>query len=83
MYLLTPLFMILIGLGLKKSIHISFSIQCYLLGLISSFFVITLGSDLLSEYVGIYQRIIEFLLILWVVLCAFEIKKNRLHFIKV
>ena len=83
MYLLTPLFMILIGLGLKKSIHISFSIQCYLLGLISSFFVITLGSDLLSEYIGIYQRIIEFLLILWVVLCAFEIKKNRLHFIKV
>ncbi len=43
---------------------------------ISSFFVITLGSDLSSEYIGIYQRIIEFLFILWVVLCAFEIKKN-------
>ena len=74
--------MILIGLGLKKSIHIGFLFNAILLGLISSFFVITLGSDLLSEYVGIYQRIIEFLLILWVVLCAFEIKKNRLHFIK-
>tara|TARA_B100000768_G_C11129307_1_gene311040 strand:- start:52 stop:678 length:627 start_codon:yes stop_codon:yes gene_type:complete len=76
MYVLTPLFMILIGLGLKKSTYMSFSIQCLLLGIISSFFVITLGSDLSSEYIGIYQRIIEFLFILWVVLCAFEIKKN-------
>ena len=68
--------MILIGLGLKKSNYMSFSIQCYLLGLISSVFVITLLSDLFSGYIGIYQRIIEFLFILWVVLCAFEIKKT-------
>ena len=70
MYLLTPLFIILIGLGLKKSTYMSFSIQCLVLGVISSFFVFILGSDLSSEYIGIYQRTIEFLFVLWVVLCA-------------
>ena len=76
MYLLTPLFIILIGLGLKKSTYMSFSIQCLVLGIISSFFVFILGSDLSSEYIGIYQRTIEFLFVLWVVLCAFKIKKT-------
>ena len=76
MYLLTPLFIILIGLGLKKSTYMSFSIQCLVLGVISSFFVFILGSDLSSEYIGIYQRTIEFLFVLWVVLCAFKIKKT-------
>tara|TARA_B100000900_G_C20357703_1_gene624997 strand:+ start:142 stop:777 length:636 start_codon:yes stop_codon:yes gene_type:complete len=75
-YLLTPLFIILIGLGLKKSIYLNFSIQSLLIAVISSFFVFTLGSNLSSEYIGIYQRTIEFLFVLWVVLCAFEIKKT-------
>ena len=75
MYLLTPLFNILIGLGLEKSTYLRFSIQSLLIGVISSFFVFKLGSDLSSEFIGIYQRIIEFVFVLWVVFCAFEIKK--------
>lgn len=75
MYLLTPLFNILIGLGREKSTYLRFSIQSLLIGVISSFFVFKLGSDLSSEFIGIYQRIIEFVFVLWVVFCAFEIKK--------
>tara|TARA_B100000287_G_scaffold85927_1_gene78518 strand:- start:45 stop:665 length:621 start_codon:yes stop_codon:yes gene_type:complete len=78
MYLLTPLFIILIGLGLKKSIYLRFIVQSLLIGVISYFFVFALGSDLSSEYIGIYQRIIEFFFVLWLVLCAFEIKKTGL-----
>lgn len=76
MYQLTPFFIILIGLGLKKSIYLRFTIQSVIIGVTSYFFVFTLGSDLSSEYIGIYQRIIEFFFGFWVLLCAFEIKKT-------
>ena len=73
-YLFVPFFMILIGLGLKKSTYYSFSVQSILLGIISFLLVCVLGSDLISEYVGLYQRMIELVFILWIIFCANEIK---------
>ena len=76
-YLFVPFFMILIGLGLKKSTYYSFSVQSILLGIISFLLVCVLGSDLISEYVGLYQRMIESVFILWIIFCANEIKSKN------
>jgi len=76
-YLFVPFFMILIGLGLKKSTYYSFSMQSILLGVISFLLVCVLGSDLISEYIGLYQRMIESLFVLWIIFCANAIKSKN------
>ena len=76
-YLFVPFFMILIGLGLKKSTYYSFSMQSILLGIISFLLVCVLGSDLISEYIGLYQRMIESLFVLWIIFCANAIKSKN------
>jgi len=77
-YLLVPLFMILIGLGLKNSGYKNtFSLQSTVYGLISIFFVFILGSNLNSEYIGLYQRMIESVFVIWIISCAITIKKLK------
>ena len=66
MYLFVPLLIILIGLAIRKTRH-RFSIQSTMLGLFSLIFVYLFGSELLGEYVGIYQRIIEIIFALWII----------------
>ena len=75
MYLFVPFFIILIGLAIRKTRH-WFSIQSVILGLFSSILVYLFGSDLLGKYVGLYQRIIEIIFALWIILCSLEIKKR-------
>ena len=75
MYLFVPFLIILIGLAIRKTRH-RFSIQSTMLGLFSLIFVYLFGSELLGEYVGIYQRIIEIIFALWIILCSVEIKKR-------
>lgn len=75
MYLFVPFLIILIGLAIRKTRH-RFSIQSTMLGLFSSIFVYLFGSELLGEYVGLYQRIIEIIFALWIILCSVEIKKR-------
>ena len=75
MYLFVPLFIILIGLTIRKTRH-WFSIQSVILGLFSSILVYLFGSDLLGKYVGLYQRVIEIIFALWIFLCSVEIKKR-------
>lgn len=77
MYLLAPFFLILIGFGLKKSSFSRFSRQSIFLGIISFILICVLGSELVSEYTGLYQRMIELTFILWVIFCAYEIKSNN------
>jgi hypothetical protein len=76
-YLFVPFFMILIGLGLKKSPYYRFSIQSVLLGIISFSLVCVVGSDLISEYIGLYQRMIESVFVLWIIFCAIAIKSKN------
>ena len=75
MYLFVPFLIILIGLTIRKTRH-TFSIQSTMLGLFSLIFVYLFGSELLGEYVGLYQRIIEIIFALWIILCSVEIKKR-------
>ncbi|MDC1534634.1 DUF998 domain-containing protein [Flavobacteriaceae bacterium] len=76
-YLFVPFFMILIGLGLKKSTYYSFSLKSILLGIISFLLVCLISSDLNSEYIGLYQRMIELVFVLWIIFCANEIKSKN------
>ncbi len=77
MYLFVPFFMILIGLGLKKPNYYRFSVQSILLGIISFVLVYVLGSNLFSEYIGLYQRMIELVFVLWIIFCAIAIKSKN------
>ena len=77
-YLFVPVFMILIGLGLKKSHNNTFSLQSIVCGAISILFVFILVSNSNSEYIGLYQRIIESVFVIWIIFCAITIKNKKL-----
>ena len=77
-YLFVPVFMILIGLGLKKlSNNNTFSLQSIVFGAIAVLFVYILVSNSNSEYIGLYQRMIESVFVIWIVFCAFVIKNKK------
>jgi hypothetical membrane protein len=76
-YLFVPVFMILIGLGLKKSHNNTFSLQSIVCGVISILFVFILVSNSNSEYIGLYQRIIESVFVIWIIFCAILIKNKK------
>lgn len=77
-YLFVPIFMILIGLGLKKSsIYNRFSLQSIVLAVTGMCFVFLLLADAKSAYKGLFQRIIEFVFVIWVILCAIRIKNSN------
>lgn len=80
-YLLVPISIILIGLGLRKSSAFKrLSNQGIIYGAISMIFVFILSSNPNSEFRGLYQRIIETVFILWIITCAFAIKKRKYSF---
>jgi len=77
-YLFVPVLIILIGLELKKiQKNTVFSLQSIVLGVISFLFVCVLFFNSNSKYIGLYQRIIELVFILWVVFCAIAIKNEK------
>jgi hypothetical protein len=77
-YLFVPVFMILIGLSLKKSSNNNtFSLQSIVFSIISILLVYILVSDSNSEYIGLYQRMIESMFIIWIIFCAIVIKNKK------
>jgi hypothetical membrane protein len=79
MYLFSPISIIIIGIGLKQmSNYNRLSIIAITLGLISILFVYLFFSDLSSEFLGLYQRIIESVFIIWILSYAFTIKQSKL-----
>lgn len=77
-YLFVPFFMILIGFGLKKSHNNNtFSLQSIAFGAIGILFVYILVSNSKSEYIGLYQRMIELVLVTWIIFCAIAIKNIK------
>ena len=77
-YLFVPVLIILIGLELKKiQKNTVFPLQSIVLGVISFLFVYVLFLNSNSKYIGLYQRIIELVFILWVVFCAIAIKNEK------
>ncbi len=75
-YLFVPIFMILIGSGLKKTSNKWFSLQSILLGVLSILFVYMLVANPNSEYIGIYQRMVEMFFVIWIIFCALAINKS-------
>lgn len=76
-YLFVPLSLLAIGFGLRqlKTLHrlSTIALAC---GLNCMLFIGILLSDPLSDYVGLYQRIIEGTFILWIVICSWHCKNS-------
>ncbi len=74
-YMFVPLSMILIGIALSKfptSKKISrLGITC---GIVGYLFVFLFISEPTSDYIGLYQRIIESVFILWIISYAFHLR---------
>ncbi len=76
-YIFVPISIILIGIGLKQLPNYNrLSIQAIIYGIISILFILLLFSGSNPEYIGLYQRIIETLFIIWIIICAFAIKNK-------
>ena len=81
-YIFVPISVMIVGLGLRRSpSHNRLSVIAITCGIISSLFVSLLLADLSSQYVGLLQRIIESIFLIWIVSCAIEIKNmtTELH----
>ena len=77
-YIFVPVSMILIGIGLQKSpMYKRLSKQGITYGIISALFVYLLFSDANSTYIGLYQRIIESVFVIWIITCAIAIKNIK------
>ena len=75
-YVFVPISIILMGLGLKQVPNYNrLSVMAITYGAISILFVYVLFSDPDSAYIGLYQRIIESVFIIWIITCAIAIKK--------
>ncbi len=77
-YIFVPTSMILIGIGLQKTpMYKRLSKRGITYGIISALFVYLLFSDADSAYIGLYQRIIESVFIIWIITCAIAIKSKN------
>jgi len=77
-YIFVPISILLIGVGLRKFSHFkNLSKQVIIVGTLSFFFVGLFLSNQNSNFIGIYQRIIEGLFLLFIIICAFVIKEKK------
>ncbi len=77
-YLIMPICLILIGLGLnKRSNNKKIGMLSLLLGVLSGLLVIVLFSNQNSDLIGLYQRCVETIILAWVILIGSYFKKNR------
>lgn len=77
-YIFVPICMILIGVGLRKfSNNNKFSVQSIAYGAISILFVYLLIYNSNSVYIGLYQRMVEIVFIIWIISCAITIKNKK------
>lgn len=78
-YIFVPICIITIGVGLRKSKNYrrlsNIGIIC---GIICIVFIGLLLSDPLSNYAGLFQRIIEGIFIIWIIACSIFIKRSTL-----
>lgn len=74
-YIFVPICMFLIGIGLRKSSNYNtFSLQSIICGITSVLVVFLLVSNPNSTYIGLYQRMVESVFIVWIIFCAITIK---------
>lgn len=77
-YIFVPLSIIAIGIGLRQlKTHMVLSKIAIFCGLNCILFVAILLSDPLTEYAGLYQRIIEGTFIIWIIVCSVFINSSN------
>ena len=77
-YIFVPVSILLIGIGLQKSpMYKRLSIQGITYGILSALFVYLLFSYPNSEYIGVYQRVVESAFVIWIITCAIAIKNKK------
>lgn len=76
-YLFVPASMILIGVGLNQFRPYKRLIMTIIIcAIISILFIWVLFSNPNSQYLGVYQRIVEIMFIIVIIACAIEIRRN-------
>lgn len=77
-YVVVPPSFILIGMGLKRiTKHARFANQTITLGIAAIVGVFVFISNTNSQYIGLYQRLVELLFIIWIATCAIYIKNSE------
>jgi hypothetical protein len=77
-YIIVPLSIIAIGIGLRQlKTHYGLSKIAIFCGLNCILFIGILLSDPLTEYAGLYQRLIEGTFIIWIIACSLFIKSSN------
>ncbi|MDP2161289.1 MAG: DUF998 domain-containing protein [Flavobacterium sp.] len=77
-YLIVPISIIIIGVGLQQlKKYDALSKTAILCGLISVIFIGLLLSNPLTDYAGLYQRIVEGTFLIWIISCSFFVKNNN------
>lgn len=78
-YLVVPISIVAIGLGLRHlKIHHELSIIALVCGLNCIVFTGVLLADPLTNYAGLYQRIIDGTIIIWIIACSVFINSGKL-----
>lgn len=75
-YTIVPCCLLLVGWGLKKT-STFLGVASLVLGAISGIFALLLFSDPTGSFIGLFQRIIEASILIWVFLIAGALLKNR------
>ena len=79
-YLTVPFSILLVAIASQKWKNATFfSNVSFLLAALSFGFFIVLNTDLQSPYKGLIQRVIEGSILLWIILCALYVSKNKQH----
>ncbi len=76
-YVFVPLSMLLIGFGTKNILKYKNYSKCTVaFGVIAMYMTSRLLVNPLGEYVGLYQRILESMILFWIIITAFYVKKT-------
>ncbi len=74
-YLIVPLSVLVLGIAARKWVNANYvSIMGIVCGLTAILFVAIFSSDMNSKVAGMYQRIIEGAVLLWIVICALYVR---------
>ncbi len=75
-YIFVPISIIIIGIGLRKSKNYQGLSKFGIIGGIICIVFVGLLSDPLTNYAGLFQRIIEGIFIIWIIACSIYIKRG-------
>lgn len=74
-YLIVPVCLLILGIAAQKWKNGKFvSYSGIAFGITAILFVGIFSSDLQSEYIGLYQRIIEASVLTWIIICSYYLK---------